>query len=210
MPVVPLFRSKEFKVLAKGWGGKSLIRQRFYNALDQTNKDFDLWGVVKEDGSLLLHGWSTIIMALTEKQEVITVKQFRFGANQVTLEAPGGNPDSEFEDNTPQGVGVRELAEETGYTPRRIIQLAPYAFLDPASLIPGYYPHLALDCYPTPEKKKDDPNEQTEVVLIPIEKYLEMAFNGKIIDSKTGLILVISLPHILGLDAKKLIRKILT
>lgn len=199
----------ESKVLAKGWGGKALFNQVFTNPETGKNDDFTLWGVVKKDGSLLLTGWSTIIMAVTEDLKVIAVRQFRFGANELTLEVPGGNPSPKFDDNSPEAVGIRELGEEAGYTPRKVVQLAPHAFFEPSALVNGYYPCLALGCYPTPDKKENNPNEQTETVLIPLEEYLQMAFSGEIIDSKTGLLLIMSLPHILGIKAEALARKIL-
>jgi len=199
----------EAEVVAKGWGGKALLKQNFINPDNDKLCDFTLWGVVKKNGEILLTGWSTIIMAVTEKLEVIAVRQFRHGANEITLEVPGGNPNPKFEDNSPETVGVRELAEETGYTPGRVIRLAPYAFFEPSALVPGYYPCLALDCYRTPGKKENAADEQIKVVLIPLRKYLQMMFRGEILDSKTGHLLAMSLPAILQTDAESLAQKIL-
>lgn len=209
MVIKAWLKDGEPEVIAKGWGGKALLKQNFIHP--DTNKcyNFTLWGVVKKDGKMLQTEWSTIVMAVTEKLEVIAVRQFRQGANEVTLEVPGGNPNSKFKDNSPTAVGIRELGEETGYTPRKIIQLAQYAFFEPSALTVGYYPCVAIGCYPTPEKKEDTPKEQTEVVLIPMEEYLEMMFGGKIYDSKTSHLLVMSLAHILSTDAKTLAKKIL-
>lgn len=209
MAVRAWIKDGEAEVVAKGWGGKALLKQNFINPDTNERVDFTLWGVVKKDGKMLQAGWSTIIMAITEKLEVIAVRQFRHGANEITLEVPGGNPNPKFEDNSAIAVGVRELGEETGYTPRNIIQLAPYALWEPSALSVGYYPCVALGCYPTPEKKENSANEQTEVVLIPLEKYLEMMFSGGIPDSKTGHLLVMSLPYILGVNATTLAKKIL-
>ncbi len=192
----------EREILAKGYG-KFLIKQWFVNPETNEKVDIILFGKSKDN-------WPTIIMAVTEKLEVITVRQFRQGANETTLEVPGGNPSPEFDDNSPVAVGRRELSEETGYTPSEVVQLAPKSFFDPSSYEVGYYPCLALGCYPTPEKKEDKLSEQIEVVLIPLEKYLEMMFSGEIPDSKTGHLLLMSLTRILGTDAQTLTQKILT
>lgn len=209
MAVKKWTRDGKAEVIAKGWGGKALLRQNFINPDTDKQLDFTLWGVAKKDGEVLLTGWSTIIMAVTENLEIIAVRQFRQGANEITLEVPGGNPNPNFEDNSPETVGVRELGEEAGYTPRKVVRLAEHAFFEPSSLVNGYYPCLALGCYPTPETKENNSNEQTETVLIPMEEYLQMALSGQILDSKTGLLLVMSLPHILGVDAETLARKII-
>ncbi|HLD79986.1 MAG TPA: NUDIX hydrolase [Candidatus Nanoarchaeia archaeon] len=192
----------EPEIIAKGYG-RVLVRQWFINPYTNERIDFTQFGSLKNQ-------WPTIIMAITDKLEVLVVRQFRFSPNEITLEVPGGNPNPKFEDNSPIAVGSRELSEETGYTPREVIQLAPKAFFDPASYNVNYYPCLALGCYPTPEKKEDNSNEKTEVVLIPLKEYLKMMFNGEIFDSKTGHLLVMSLIHILGTDAEALANKILT
>ena len=201
MAVKPWSKDGNSEIIAKHYG-RALIKQWFINPYTNERVDFSNFGTLKNQ-------WPTIIMAITEKREVIAVRQFRHGAGEITLEVPGGNPDPKFEDNSPTAVGVRELAEETGYTPRRVIRLAPYAFFDPSSYGVSYYPCIALGCYPTPEKKENKASEQTEVVLIPLNEYLEMMFDGEIPDSKTGHLLVMSLMHILGTDAKTLAKKVL-
>jgi len=56
--------------------------------------------------------WVNII-ALTDDDRVVLIEQYRHGIGAVTLEIPGGTVDA-GEDGTT--AGVRELAEETGYT----------------------------------------------------------------------------------------------
>jgi ADP-ribose pyrophosphatase len=59
--------------------------------------------------------WVNVI-ALTPDQQVVLIKQFRVGANEVCLEIPGGMVDP---GETPAEAAARELAEETGYTAPR-------------------------------------------------------------------------------------------
>lgn len=64
--------------------------------------------------------WVNII-PLTSDNEVIMVKQFRHGNEQITLEIPGGMTD--VRDENPQNAALRELVEETGYTGSEVIKL---------------------------------------------------------------------------------------
>lgn len=55
--------------------------------------------------------WCNVI-ALTEDDELVLVRQLRFGTRELTLELPGGMLDG---DEDPAVGALRELGEETGY-----------------------------------------------------------------------------------------------
>lgn len=124
---------------------------------------------------------AVIIFALTLDNKVIVVRQFRYGANEVVWELPGGNiEDREQAEETAK----KELLEETGFVPGEIIPLGGPIWFDPGSLTVRYLPFLALDC-----QKIREPNlEETEImetVLVPLDKWVQMIFRGGVCDAKT-------------------------
>jgi ADP-ribose pyrophosphatase len=66
---------------------------------------------------LVLEGpdWVNVI-ALTDEERVVLIRQFRFGREAVTLEIPGGMIDP---GEGPLEAAARELREETGYEAAR-------------------------------------------------------------------------------------------
>jgi ADP-ribose pyrophosphatase len=61
-----------------------------------------------------------IVLAMTEKDEIILVRQFRPALGQYTLEFPAGDID---QGETPEQAAIRELHEETGYVCRELSYL---------------------------------------------------------------------------------------
>lgn len=54
-----------------------------------------------------------VCAALTDRDELVMVRQYRHGTGSVALELPGGCVDPE--DASPEAAAARELLEETGY-----------------------------------------------------------------------------------------------
>lgn len=68
-------------------------------------------GIEKDFFKLKFPSWVNIV-ACTEKNEIILIRQYRFGTDQIELEIPGGAVN---DGEPPIEAGLRELLEETGY-----------------------------------------------------------------------------------------------
>jgi ADP-ribose pyrophosphatase len=133
---------------------------------------------------------SVIIFALTENNEVIVEKQFRFGANRMFFELPGGNKGK----LTSIACAKKELEEETGFVAGKV-HIFKKVWLDPAAMTIPFIPSIATNCKNI-GKTHLDKTEVIETVLIPLKKWLEMIHSGKINDSKTITTTFLSLKHL--------------
>jgi 8-oxo-dGTP pyrophosphatase MutT (NUDIX family) len=100
-----------------------------------------------------------IILALTPQEEVVMVRQYRHGIEQVCLELPGGLVDPN-EDSPALSAG-RELLEETGYQAGQITRIGK-CFPQPAILSNACYFYLAEDAERV-QTQALDPGEDIEI-----------------------------------------------
>ena len=121
-------------------------------------------GEIREMLALQFPDW-VLTLALTPQQEVVMVRQYRHGTEQVCLELPGGLVDPD--DTSPELSAQRELLEETGFSASNI--------------------HLIGECYPQPAilsnrcffclaenavkmRQQDlDAGEDIEILTVPME-----------------------------------------
>jgi len=114
------------------------------------------------------------VVALTKEGEVVLVKQYRHGANQVMLEIPAGVMDAE--DESPLSAARRELLEETGYTSDRIIEVGK-VYPNPATHNNLTYSFLALDVEKVGQQHLDA-TEEIEVSLVSFDEFITLAKEG--------------------------------
>lgn len=115
------------------------------------------------------------VIALTEKNEVIMVRQYRHGVRKVTLELPGGLVDEGF---APVDSARKELLEEVGYQAEEFILLGK-AHPQPAMLNNYYYCYLANSAKRTAGQNLEI-TEDIEVIFMPLKKIPEFIRNGEI------------------------------
>lgn len=95
--------------------------------------------------------WVNVI-PLTPEGNVIMIRQYRHGTEDVTLEVPGGMVDAA--DADPSVSAARELREETGYEVEAIVHLGSVA-PNPAFLNNRCHSYLALGVHPVHEVALD-------------------------------------------------------
>ena len=121
--------------------------------------------------------WVNVI-ALTPKEEIILVRQFRYGSKEQSLEPPGGVVEK---GEDPLIAGLRELQEETGYvgdTPQLLGVVRPNAAI------------LSNRCHVilvrNAQKKAQinfDQHEELVTELYPVNDLEEMVKKGEITHS---------------------------
>lgn len=127
-----------------------------------------------------IHNGAVAIVPMTQSGEIIFVRQYRYALGRVTLEIPAGKLD--YIGEVPASAALRELREETGYKPDRLIPIGNLN-TSPALLTEIIYMYLALGL--TPGDTDFDDDENIEIVSIPIEKAVSDIIDGVILDSKT-------------------------
>lgn len=151
----------------------------------------DLWFTVRKDKCITPEGiivdpyyvyefptWVTVV-AVTEDNKVIMVRQYRHALAETLMEIPGGCVDET--DKSLQEAAARELLEETGYV------CDHYTYLGKISANPStnnniMHMYLALNGKKVKEQELDH-NEEIEVYLFSIEEIKNMLKNNEIMQA---------------------------
>jgi ADP-ribose pyrophosphatase len=161
----------DLKETRPGTAGFLKIETRSYRMPDGQVADWDI-----------IRGGRTVAMvAITDEDQVLLVKQFRPGPGRTLLELPGGGV-GEGEDVAV--AAARELLEETGYAPgdlRLVGQtwLASYSTAERHAVI-------ATGCRPVPEADRaahKDPLEFIEPALLSMDEFRAHVVGGQLTDT---------------------------
>ena len=163
---------------------KQLKKQTVYNGkIINLRKDT----AILPDGNTALrevveHPGGVGVLALTDDNNILMVKQFRYPYNEIIYEIPAGKRNSK--DEAPIECGKRELKEETGATTDDFI------FLGEVYPTPGYCEEIiylyAAKNLSFGEMSPDD-DEFIECEKLPLDKLVDDVISGKIKDAKTQI-----------------------
>ncbi|MGD2272995.1 MAG: NUDIX hydrolase [Desulfobacterales bacterium] len=121
-------------------------------------------GAITDVLALKFPPW-VLVVALTPDDEVVMIRQYRHGTEQVCLELPGGLVDPE--DPSPVVSARRELLEETGYQASRF-HLMGTCFPQPAVLTNKCY-FFAAEKAQQVQKPALDAGEDIEITTMPLK-----------------------------------------
>ena len=125
------------------------------------------------------HPRAAAVLALTTDNKIILEYQYRYPTKQTLLEIPAGKIDNP---ETPLECAKRELLEETGYIAKNWVLLGEclpcIAYSDEKI---SYF--LATDLHLT--QSNLDAGELLQVTTMDVEEFINLAYLGKIQDSKT-------------------------
>jgi len=116
------------------------------------------------------------IVPITRERQLVLVRQYRQGAEDLTLEIPGGMMDPQ--DGSAEHAARRELLEETGYTAGAMRQ-AGWVEPNPALQNNRCYTFVAEDLH-SPGPLQPDGSEDIEVVHIPLDEVSDYVRSGRI------------------------------
>jgi ADP-ribose pyrophosphatase len=125
------------------------------------------------------HDGAVAIVAVDEKDHLLLVRQFRHAANKELLEIPAGGVDR---GETPEETATREMQEETGYAPGKLLRLGGF-YSAPGYASEYLYLFMATDLVPARLFAED--TEEIKLVRIPLDEAVELIHSGEIQDAKT-------------------------
>jgi len=128
---------------------------------------------------IVRHGGAAVIVPVTDKGEVILVRQYRKPYDKVFIEIPAGKLEK---GEDPKICAERELKEETGYTAGKLEKILT---LSPAPAYTDEVLHVYLATELTKGDADPDEDEFITAEVYPMEEALKMIKDGVITDAKT-------------------------
>ncbi|MCR4614893.1 MAG: NUDIX hydrolase [Clostridiales bacterium] len=125
------------------------------------------------------HPGGVTVAALTDEDELIFVRQFRYPYGEVVLELPAGKLEP---GEDPLSAGLRELEEEAGAVASKYTDLGKFY---PSPGYCGEIIHMYGATGLTFTKQNLDEDEFLNVEKIPLNRAVEMVVNNEIRDGKT-------------------------
>jgi len=132
------------------------------------------------------------VVAVTDDQQVVLVRQYRHGIRQVILEIPGGAVELDGESHIE--AARRELLEETGYGGGDFVQVGKVA-PNPANQTNLLYTFVATGVRFLGHNHMDE-TEQIETVLTPVDQIVGLVKAGEFLQAMHVSSLFFALNHL--------------
>ena len=131
-----------------------------------------------------------MVVAVTKDNEIVFVRQYKHGVEEITLELPAGRVDG----RTPEETARSELEEETGIVAGELSFLGRL-YISPTKDPATTYGFMLRNAEVTKEQKLDV-TEKIQVVYIPSRNIDELIKSGKINTADTlGLLAITKLKY---------------
>lgn len=119
------------------------------------------------------------VVAVDRENNVLLVNQFRKAVEKELLEIPAGGIEP---GEDPVTAVIREMQEETGYLPRKVVGLGGF-YAAPGYCTEYLYLYLATDLVPSRLFAED--TEEIRLVRVPLAQIPELLGSGRICDAKS-------------------------
>lgn len=127
-----------------------------------------------------VHPGGAVVVAVTDENKIVLVKQFRYPFQEWVLELPAGKLD---DNEDPELCATRELTEETGYTAKNISKLG-HIYTTPGFCNEILHIYLAENLTPG-DHNREEGEEGMEVYEFTIGQIKEKIANGELVDAKS-------------------------
>jgi ADP-ribose pyrophosphatase len=125
------------------------------------------------------------LLPMLDGDRVCLLRNYRYTVGTALLEVPAGSIDP---GEGPDATAARELREETGYDAGSIERVAEW-YVSPGVMNERMYLYICRDLRPGPTSHQ--PDESLEPVVVTWDEALAMAHDGRIVDGKTMVALLL-------------------
>jgi ADP-ribose pyrophosphatase len=125
------------------------------------------------------HAPAILVAAIDENDNVLMVQQYRRATGKELLELPAGGVEP---NETPEAATIREMQEETGYMPGRVVRLGGFY------TAPGFcseFIHMFVSTDLKPSRLFAEDTDEIKLIRVPVKDVPALLTSGKLEDAKT-------------------------